>query len=320
MYGCIWFSNSINSIITVLTEPVMVCFFVLSGFSIRMSSYKKSFSNGNEILSFYKKRLLALLPPYYLLNLCYAILIKGEMKNAVLLFPVQLFGIQASFRDLFGTFTFGGTWFVSCILIAYLVYPLIHQIIPQLKKKTMIIVVILLLFLRCYADKIVIQYNLDRNYSNPFFRLMEFAIGVLLYDLFVSVKKGSIRRVVQWVSVGLLAAAIAYCGVERMDGLKKLVQLFYPTVILFACVLFLSLQIHCEILEKSKVLAYMSSLTYPVYLMQMLAWNLSRLTFKPTTNFGKIVCSLLITLVLSVIVERMMFLLKKALNKRTRSV
>lgn len=316
MYQCIWFNANINTIIKTLTGAIMSCFFVMSGFSIRMSSMGKQLNDGKQILGFYKKRLLTILPTYYLLNICYAFIIDGQMQDALRLLPIQLVGMSAPFRGLFGIFVTGGTWFVSCILIAYFVYPLLHQILSQLNWGKKLLIVVILLFLRYYSSWIDKVYSLDSNYANPFFRGMEFAMGVFLYDLLAHDFAGWQKKTLLGVSSGVLLLAAAYCLRGRTAAVVSLAGRYVPVIVMFICVLFISLQLRCAFLERSKVLSYLSKLTYPFYLMHMLAWKLSDVLFAPQTPRMRIVCSLCISVVLSVIAERVSWLVQKLLTRK----
>lgn len=315
MYGCVWFSETISSLIILMTGPIMNCFFVLSGFSIRMSSCGRQLNDGGAILGFYKRRLLSILPAYYLLNICYAFIIEGQIKDALILFPIQLFGISAPFRNLFGTFATGGTWFVSCILIAYFLYPLIHQILSRLSGKKKLMIVVLLVFLREYSAKIDTIYGLETNYSNPFFRTMEFAVGVFLYDLLVGEHAVRYKKVFLGSCSGLLVLAVAYCLHGRRAAVNFLLSSYVLIILLFVCVLYLSLNLKCAFLERSKVLFYLSKLTYHLYLMQMLSWRLSDILFHPQTSLPKVACSFGISLTLSVVSERITWLVQNWLKK-----
>lgn len=316
MYRCVWFSANINTIITSLTGAIMTCFFVMSGFSIRMSSVGKRLNDGKEILGFYKKRLLTILPTYYLLNICYAFIVDGQTQDALRLLPIQLVGISAPFRSLFGIFVTGGTWFVSCILIAYFVYPLLHQILTQLNWRKKLLIVVALVFLRYYSARIDVIYKLESNYANPFFRGMDFAIGVFLYDLLAYEFAGWQKKTLLGISSGILILAAAYCLRGRTAAIVPLAGRYVPVMVMFACVLFISLNVRCAFLERSKVLSYLSKLTYSFYLMHMLAWKLSDVLFAPQISRMRIVYSLCISVVLAVIGERVTWLVQKLLTRK----
>ena len=91
------------------------------------------------------------------------------------------------------------------------------------------------------------------------------------------------------VSSGVLLLAAAYCLRGRTAAVVSLAGRYVPVIVMFICVLFISLQLRCAFLERSKVLSYLSKLTYPFYLMHMLAWKLSDVLFAPQTPRMRIV-------------------------------
>lgn len=115
MYGCSY-GYYIDALLRNLTSPVMSCFFLLSGFSIH---YQHRFENGSEkwIRDFLKKRFIAILPSYFLFTLIWPLIHPEQLKEWVILLPVDILGIQTAYRTLFGILHNGGTWFVSCILL-----------------------------------------------------------------------------------------------------------------------------------------------------------------------------------------------------------
>ena len=114
----------------------MTGFFLLSGYAINLSSDSKDMSDIKEIKRFYTKRLISILPLYYtwaLIVIVTKIVAKGipALWEELILFPVETLGIQSVFSTLFPYSHNGGSWFISCILICYFVFPLIHLLTKQ---------------------------------------------------------------------------------------------------------------------------------------------------------------------------------------------
>lgn len=114
----------------------MTAFFILSGFSLYYGYQEKTFSNISCIWQFYKKRAIGILPVYYVVAILY-ILFLGEESviQNIALAPIEMLGIQTVFSSLFEYTHNGGTWFISCILFCYLVFPFIQMCMKQLKTK-----------------------------------------------------------------------------------------------------------------------------------------------------------------------------------------
>ena len=109
----------------------MTGFFLLSGYALNLSN--KNFENARDVKKFYIKRLIAILPLYYAyaaINVAINIFRNGTTAaiEELILFPTEFLGIQSVFASLFPYSHNGGSWFISCILICYLLYPLLQII------------------------------------------------------------------------------------------------------------------------------------------------------------------------------------------------
>ena len=122
----------------------MTAFFILSGFSLYLVWQRKDLHNIVELRKFYLKRLISILPLYYSVALIYICFLGQESTvQNLLIAPVEILGIQSIFNSLFGVTHNSGTWFVSCILMCYLVYPLIQEIIKQLTSKLKVTIILI---------------------------------------------------------------------------------------------------------------------------------------------------------------------------------
>lgn len=110
----------------------VVLFFVISGFLAYMSLEEY------DVILYYKKRVLRIIPPYYftlLLCMIFKVYIVGEMKSWVgwgryflfinMLLPTRNFN---SWSNLYGFWTMG------CFPIMYLVAPFLHKFIKKERK------------------------------------------------------------------------------------------------------------------------------------------------------------------------------------------
>lgn len=178
MFGCTY-SSRIDLHILDMTSPVMICFFVLSGFSLYYQYRDNEFS-ASELRIFYTKRAKTLLPSYFIIHILYVLINQESLKDWVALTPIELLGIQSIYNSLFGILHNGGTWFVSCMLFCYLLYPIIQEITKTLSTFKVVTIIHGVYFIIIYSGVIVDRFHLAGNYANPFFRLFEFTIGVLI--------------------------------------------------------------------------------------------------------------------------------------------
>lgn len=165
----------------------MTGFFILSGYCLHISSSHKDLSKLAEIKTFYLKRLITVLPLYYFIAIMYTIWATFEglvsVRDNIILFPVETLGLQSVFSSLFGVSHNGGTWFISCILICYAVYPFIQQLLSQIGSKSKLFMAIVFCGILFYAPFVRKAFHLQEIYTNPFFRLLEFTIGVIVAQL-----------------------------------------------------------------------------------------------------------------------------------------
>lgn len=116
------FNYLIDDLIVALTGPIMTGFFIMSGFSIQyVYGENKLFERG--LATYFVRRLISLLPMYLFVHIINSFFYGNDFGTALRLFPIETLAIQTWFNSLLGYLHNGGTWFVSCLLIAYFIYP-----------------------------------------------------------------------------------------------------------------------------------------------------------------------------------------------------
>ena len=185
MFGCTWGAR-IDEVMLSLTSPVMTTFFILSGFSIHYQHCQEPLSAG-WVDSFLKKRIITIMPSYLLVVLIWPVVYPDQFNDWALLLPVDLLCVQTTYRTLFGILHNGGTWFVSCILFAYLMYPVVKGVLNSTGRWMTIVLICILHFLLIYSNVLIPCFSLDSLYSNSIARTAEFALGVACADLLIKV-------------------------------------------------------------------------------------------------------------------------------------
>ena len=114
----------------------MTGFFMLSGYSLYYIYEEKNLLDIKYIINFYKKRLSGIMPVYYVIAILYIIFLGREtILQNIIIAPIEILGLQSAFSSLFGYSHNGGTWFISCILLCYVFFPLIQNIVKQMEIK-----------------------------------------------------------------------------------------------------------------------------------------------------------------------------------------
>ena len=204
------------------------------------------------------------------------------MLQTILLFPIEALGIQSVFESLFSYTHNGGTWFISCILICYLIYPALQELLIRIQDKTKIIILIFIVFVLLYSPIVVRYFDLSPIYSNPFFRLLEFFIGVIIASMKNRFDESkSIKYVYNWAFVfciSVLMIASVTLAVKLNIGVNNYMlyswiclPCFIALIIALSGISFKSMGI-----SSKKMLLYLSEATYCLFLAQLFSNKISK--------------------------------------------
>lgn len=258
----------------------MTGFFMLSGFGLRYANLNKNLNDVSSMKKFYIKRMLGVLPLYYAVALVYTILwvLTGrlELWKSLVLAPVEFLGIQSMFSSLFSIAHNQGTWFISDILLCYLLFPWINTIMQGSNLRTKKILIICLWFIVSYSPWIVRIFDLNSIYTNPFFRTLEFVIGGVLCDIYIEwIKERKIHQMFRsklfsWMCwVGLVCTVTLAIKLGIPGGY---VEFNFFVIPLFALIIFAS-SFDCFSEKYVKIIRYASNVTYAFFLAQFFTWK-----------------------------------------------
>lgn len=257
----------------------MTGFFLLSGYVLNLSYQKIDMTMAKTIKIFYLKRLISIIPLYYawaLINIVINIAIKGSQSalEEILLFPIEALGIQSVFASLFPFSHNGGSWFISCILICYFVFPLILSLTKGIADKSRVIIILILGSVLLWSPLIQIYFQTVSIYANPFFRVFEFVIGILLCQMNEKSEQSifTIRILRKKLSCILtLAALIIGVCVAYTIGIPGDYMLYsWIALPCFASLLISLGYINFENLQGSTTIKYFSELSFSIFLSQMI--------------------------------------------------
>ena len=162
----------------------MTGFFLLSGYSLQLVYGNQEIIEKHNLVKFYIKRMLGILPLYYFVAILYVLLIGNEtLLDNILLLPIEVLCLQSTFASLFGVTHNGGTWVISCIMLAYLIYPFLQSICKYMSLRSKVIALLILVFVDIWASIISNRFDAYSLYDNPFYRIVEFTCGLLIADI-----------------------------------------------------------------------------------------------------------------------------------------
>ena len=322
MFGCTYFVPHLDGLVQLLTSPVMSTFFVISGFSLYYSQYGKPDLSVEYVKDFYAKRIMTIFPAYLLIHILWLFFSTDTVSKWLVLTPFELAGLQSMYTNIFGVLHSGGTWFISCLAAAYFVFPLLRGLIGKLSHKWTIAVTIASNFFIVYIICVDSHYQLGDNYANPIFRTIEFFLGMILMAALVSGEKRNLSLAKQLLLILVsVAMAALFCFVFSEDALVLYGSIYKSGLILYPLIdiiLITAYYWRCGRLENSKVLAYLSALSYHFFLMQFVTWTITEKLMMATGLEGqayKLILSFLVCCLLSVfskeVTERIVKRLKK---------
>ena len=207
------------------------------------------------------------------------------------------------FSSLFPFSHNGGTWFVSCIIICYLAAPFVVLCIKQMGRKERIIMGGICAFILLYCPIIQIGFATQSIYSNPMFRLLEFIIGCILASETKSVTESKWGKILSHKFLIGLEGGILVVGVTVASflGIKKDYMLYSWIGLPMFCLIILGVVISdWKYLIKSKILNYLSKISYAFFLAQFFVWPIMRILDIPE-NILRIMVALLLCVLIAVI-------------------
>ena len=296
----------------------------MSGYVLEYTSCGRNLSDKNEIKRFYIKRLITILPLYYayaIINVAINILWKGETAaiQELILFPIETLGIQTFYSSLFPYSHNGGSWFISCILICYFIFPLLFQLTRCLTNRVRLTILILLICVLLWSPIIVHLLKLETIYSNPFFRILEFTIGIVVAQLNTSMTKSRIISLLQSSASCILTIFILVSGVTiayHIDIPHDYMLYSWVALPCFVSLLFSLGSLHFDRLQNSKVIKYLSALSFALFLSQLsVVWHFVNRAFAMNNIHSNIANIILAALICFFIANVLYYCIEKPSKK-----
>ena len=303
----------------------MSIFFILSGFSISYNYLNSNEWNYHSTCQFYVKRLIQIIPTYLLIHILWLFFGKESFVRWLFLTPLELSALQSMYPNILGLLHNGGTWFISCLLISYFIYPILRCIFHNSQPKTIYISIICIIAALIYFPFVGEYYALGGGiYTNPVIRALEFTLGVLTnYSAFFinhdqDLERNSLSANVLGFGFSVLMCAVLLCFRlhDVVIGYQKYVLpvsalLLYPILIIILHICYFS---RSRRLESNSMLKYFSGLIYYFFLLQLVLWPITDAVFSSVlnitgidlkTNSTKILLSFSICLILSIAISKL---------------
>lgn len=307
MFGCTYGSSLLDGLICATTSPIMVCFFVVSGFSIYYNNSNRNLLDAGELRTFYKKRFITLFPIYILVHMLSYVLVVNTVQQKIYSTPVELLGLQSMYGGLFGISHSGATWFISSLLLGYFIYPLVQELL-KMNQRCIYLVTSVIFFVLVYSEVVMLQiFGVQPGYVNPVFRAMQVAFGAALCMAFTEDDKGNNKKAaIMMVANLIITGLLTVFALHYKMGIEYVTTPIYYYLIAFA--MLISIKFKPRLLTKSKLIKYAGSLTFYFFILQVFLWRLSAKVCGLTgfeSNKGKLLVSFVLCVVLSIICKEL---------------
>jgi peptidoglycan/LPS O-acetylase OafA/YrhL len=279
MGGCI-FTYLRSGFMTRLSTNAMSAFFIVSGFSLYYVYQNEDFSKKNKMINFYKKRFLSIFLIYLLVVIAHFIFLERDVSLNLGLFPIEITGTQMFF-DHTGSYLHNGTtWFVSCIILSYFIFPILNIMLSKSSKKSRLILFAILLLFLIYSPYMFAKYGISSTYSNPLFRAIEFCFGVSLCSI-MDIAKEKISKIPNIVN--LIISLLAFVGFVLIYWYD---WSLWPKYILIALMFYFGALYKNNEKRKYQVLTFLVSLSYPFYIFQDFIWSKNKWLIEQTAKIS----------------------------------
>lgn len=257
------------------------------------------------------KRLISIIPLYFAwasLRVFAHIILSGRSAaiEELILFPVDFLGIQSVFSSLFAFSHNGGSCFISCILICYFLYPLLHIITQRISNRSRIISFFVLSAILLWSPLVQNYFHCQSIYSNPFFRALEFTIGILVSQLNTESNPCKTIVIIRnpficFMSIVSLIVGVTVAKQKNLPG-------DYMLYNLVALPCFVSLMIslgryQLRRLQNSKIVQYLSEVSFCIFLGQIIyVWDVVKISLDYVgcdENIVKILASFTIVFIIA---------------------
>lgn len=296
----------------------MTGFYMLSGYSLYLVYGEHNLIEKSNLSRFYIKRIFSILPLYYIVSILYIIIMgKETLLENLLLFPIEALGIQSTFSSLSYISHNGGTWFISCLILAYVVYPFLQSICKMLTLKQKATILCLLIVIDIWAAIVSRYFATVGLYTNPFYRIIEFACGIIIADIninsnhkMINVFRGGVALV---VSIMLLVGGISIVRYYlRIDDYMQYNCLALPC---YTIMLFSLGSIEIPKLNNVKSISYFGKVSYAFFLSQFYVWPITRFLIR-YAGWDNNLLRIFVSLTLCILISIMMYeLIQRPLEK-----
>lgn len=317
MFGCSYGNQKLDTVVLAARILVMICFFVVSGFSIYYNNSEINILNTDNLKNFYIKRFITIAPTYFLIHILSYILVDTSIRQAIYATPIDILCLQSMYGGMFGILHNGATWFISSLILGYFVYPLVQEL-TNINKKYLSLFTIIFFIIILYSEIVMLQvFGTPPGYVNPVFRAIQFSGGVALCATLL--KRNLTFKSSKILLMNLLLVSALMTMFSFYNGMGKEYLILPAGCFLIFAGLIVSYYVRPKKLTQNRFIRYASGLSFYFFIIQAFLWNIAEpicVLSGLTNNKWKILISFSLCVILSVMINELFDKPVKKLLKR----
>lgn len=307
---------------------VMSTFFIISGFALFYTNYRKDMNSIHEIKKFYIKRIIGIYPAYIFIVIFFFVFDNTiSLLNKCMLIPMDIMMLQSTVDGSFSTLHHGGTWFVSCLFMCYLLTPFLVEVLKQLETKKVLKLGVCIYLICAYIPYIVRVMGYRNVYSNVIYRSLQFFIGLIIAAIYIKQNSSEIKRYKKFAYIMLLISIIILLLVQSNIDNNFQKNEHYSCLIMLISIALIYISSFAkgrkhwlQKIVNSKLIKYANEIAYEFFLSQFFCFQITtKIVMKfpiLNKNIVKILLSFVICSIIAIILHEVITKgCKKFLNK-----
>ena len=307
--------NGYTYFFNILARPASLFLFIISGYAL-MYNHEDEIPLGK----YYLRRFKGLFIPFYvaytiMFLICF--LVNNQVVGhdlPISRFLLTLIGMDGVSQLIVFNFYLIGEWFMSCIVVCYLLFPLLAKLLKKFKYITLVVMMIWYVFILLIHNPFSFT-----QLMNPLFVMVYFYIGMLLHEVFADKEIPKVLRRISAILSLLIFVYFCLIGfVPSLSFLKlnqELSELIYFAISMTMLIALRDVEISPE-KGSYKFITYLSGISWFIILthhriMILFYSHLNIQNYAHREIFALMLVCIICTWVMSIIVRELSSKIKK---------
>lgn len=274
-------------------------FFILSGFVISYSNDLKISKNKFDTIRFYKARFFRLYPLYLLTMLICAMSIANISWSTWL---INIFAVQSFLPTINNHIINAPSWSISNEFFFYFSFPFIFPFINKYKTTSILLLITSSIILFSLSLKVPDNYIKFIYYINPFSRLLDFSLGILLYHFFKYINSKNHKKLTRstWEYLAILLLIVFFLPHNAIPRMYRF-SVYYWVPMSAIILIFAFEKGSVSKLLQNKLLVYLGEISFSFYMIHLFVITKMLPLLGDSNPIATIFIILLATLVFSIL-------------------